>query len=123
MNIEIILHLLILDKKRIKHIQLLNRQIDSTLSKGFVYRVPSSYRFSFIKSELMVDFYDCYLLMFPFLQWVTHWVSFLELNYSQNLKVQTLIQRLKNDLNDTETIYSKFKENSADRFITYLTQY
>ena len=70
-----------------------------------------------------MDYWDIYLLMFPFLQWVTHWQYFLRSNYCNQgeLSVDRLADRLKKDLAQPENLYDKFV-SSKESFIRYITE-
>ena len=108
-------------EQRIKHLSYLIRQIDALLESKQFFSVPSNYRSSFLQPEKMDDYLDIYFFMFPFLQWVSHWILFLELNFNQNEDVKQLVLQLKNDISNTQDIYDIFKKKSVPNFIEYIT--
>ena len=107
--------------QRIKQLKYLIRQIDSLLKSKQWFSIPSNYQSSFLQPELLNNYMDIYIFMFPFLQWVSHWITFLELNYNHDDRVKRLVQRLKNDIRHTSEIYTVFKQKSANQFIDYIT--
>ena len=69
----------------------------------------------------MIDYWDLPLLMFPFLQFVSHWYDFLQHHFKHYSDVNGLINRLHDDLNDPKELTSAFKQ-SDETFIKYLTK-
>ncbi|MEC8677304.1 MAG: hypothetical protein VXX85_00450, partial [Candidatus Margulisiibacteriota bacterium] len=107
-------------KKRIKHIEMVLRQIDVYL-RHVDQPIKCSYLTPYLHTSKMIDYWDLPLLMFPFLQWVSHWYDFLKNHYSNYTDVNGLINRLHDDLNDPKQLLSVFKQ-SDDEFIKYLTE-
>ena len=62
--------------RRVRHLESLLRHIDYLLHSDTFYSVRSSYQTPFLIMPDLIDYWDIYLLMFPFLQWVTHWQYF-----------------------------------------------
>ena len=106
-------------EKRIKHIEMVLRQIDVYLMNGDK-PVKSSYLTPYLHTSKMIDYWDLELLMFPFLQFVSHWYDFLLNHYSNYSDIQRLINRLHNDLINPKQLLSVFKQSDYD-FIEYLT--
>ena len=107
-------------KKRIKHIEMVLRQIDVYL-RHVDQPIKCSYLTPYLHTSKMIDYWDLPLLIFPFLQWVSHWYDFLKNHYSNYTDVNGLINRLHDDLNDPKQLLSVFKQ-SDDEFIKYLTE-
>ena len=56
-------------EKRIKHIEMVLRQIDVYLANS-EQPIKSSYLTPYLHASKMIDYWDLPLLIFPFLQWV-----------------------------------------------------
>tara|TARA_A100001015_G_scaffold312178_1_gene416826 strand:+ start:3526 stop:5202 length:1677 start_codon:yes stop_codon:yes gene_type:complete len=110
-------------KGRIRHIDFLLRQLDYILSHGNYFSVSSSYQTPFLKMDNVEDYWDCSLLMFPFLQFVTHWQYFLKSNYvdAEGDAVFKLTHRLSTDLTQVNELYQLFKQSPQD-FVSYLVK-
>lgn len=109
--------------RRIFHLESLFRHIDYLLVKDDLFNVRSSYQSPFLLMSKVIDYWDIHLLMFPFLQWVSHWCYFLETNFGQvnNPLVGRLIEQLRNDLTNPKNLYTHFI-SSDDAFISYITK-
>lgn len=105
------------------HLESLFRQIDYLVEHDLMFNVRSNYQTPFLLMSNVIDYWDIHLLMFPFLQWVSHWRYFLEANYGQlNAPlVNRLIERLCNDLTNPKDLYVNFI-SSKDAFISYITK-
>lgn len=109
-------------RQRICHIESLLRHIQSLMNTNAFFRVPSTYRTPFPGLNLSFDYWDIYLLMFPFLGWVAHWHYFLSSHYSPVITSQNFhlfMDRLSSDLCDVKALYHQFR--SDDGFISYIT--
>ena len=107
-------------KMRIKHIEMVLRQIDAYLNNGEQF-IKSSYVTPYLHASKMIDYWDLPLLMFPFLQWVSHWYDFLLNHYSNYNGVKALTDRLHHDLRDPHQLITVFKESDHE-FIEYITK-
>tara|TARA_Y100001935_G_scaffold254074_1_gene262007 strand:+ start:727 stop:2394 length:1668 start_codon:yes stop_codon:yes gene_type:complete len=109
--------------RRIRHLESLFRHIDYLVRHDAFFNVRSNYQTPFLLISDVIDYWDIHLLMFPFLQWVSHWRYFLEANYGQlNAPlVNRLVERLCNDLINPKDLYVNFI-SSKDAFISYITK-
>ena len=73
--------------------------------------------------DAVTDYWDLHLLMFPFLQSVSHWHYFLKTNfYKHDVKeAEALVQRLAKDLTNVTDLYQCFKASRSE-FVKYLTK-
>ena len=71
----------------------------------------------------MIDYWDLYLLMFPFLQWVDHWAHFLSQYYvnDQYPQIQQLYDLLMAEIKCPKQLYSLFADDQKDAFISFIT--
>tara|TARA_A100001015_G_scaffold274948_1_gene331779 strand:+ start:2649 stop:4241 length:1593 start_codon:yes stop_codon:yes gene_type:complete len=107
--------------ERISHIDYVLRQIQSLLHHGDLFLVSRTYQSPFLKMDDITDYWDVHMLLFPFLQFVSHWVYFVTTNYAgfDHQTVSQLLHRFTKDLSDLEPLYKRFKQ-SSDAFIDYL---
>ena len=70
----------------------------------------------------VIDYWDGSLLMFPFLQWVTHWHHFLDTNYNveEQGDIHLLCARIKRSLSKPDELYHHFQ--TEDSMINFLTK-
>jgi hypothetical protein len=106
---------------RIRQLNYIIRQLNVMLDRQTLFDISSSFNFAFLRSENIPDFYDAHLLMFPFLQWITHWVDFLEFYYCDYPAVQKIIKKLKVDLKSPKELYYLFQQSPHEQLIKYLT--
>jgi hypothetical protein len=111
---------ILLLQKRIKHIDRIMNQLAYMNHKSDWFLIPSTYSTPFIHMSKDLEYWDASLLLFPFLQWVTHWNDFLKRYYSDHNDVAVIKDRLTKDCRYAEPLYTIFK-TSADEFIDYLT--
>ena len=107
-------------QKRVKHIDRIMNQLVYMNYKSDLFLIPSTYSTPFIHMSQDLEYWDASLLLFPFLQWVTHWNDFLKRYYGTYADVAVIKDRLTNDCRYTEPLYTIFK-TSAEAFIDYLT--
>ena len=98
--------------QRILHLKRVLRQLDYGLNAGDLFLVKQNYQTPFIAISEDIQYWDAQLLMFPFLQWVTHWHDFLQRYYSSYS--QPLIHRLAHDLTHPRQLYETFKSGPTD---------
>ena len=103
--------------QRILHLKRVLRQLDYGLNAGDLFLVKQNYQTPFIAISEDIQYWDAQLLMFPYLQWVTHWHDFLQRYYRSYS--QPLIQRLKHDLSYPKQLYEMFKSGPMV-FLDYL---
>ena len=110
-------------KQRIKHLDSLLRHIQYLADYPDYFSVPSTYQTPFLWLNKSEDYWDLYLLMFPYLQWVSHWGYFLSDNYvpQHHGLVQPLYERLAKDCQNPATLYDAFRASATD-FIAYITR-
>lgn len=108
--------------RRICHLESLFRHMDYLVRHDDLFNVRSNYQTPFLLMPNVIDYWDIYLIMFPFLQWASHWRYFLEANYGQlqSPKINCLVERLSHDLAHPKDLYAAFI-SSEDAFISYLT--
>ena len=109
--------------ERIVHIESLLRHIDRVIFDDSFFVVEAQYATPFLYMDAVTDYWDLHLLMFPFLQSVSHWHYFLKTNfYKHDVKeAEALVQRLDKDLTNVTDLYQCFKASRSE-FVKYLTK-
>ncbi|MEK9726783.1 MAG: hypothetical protein VW397_01610, partial [Candidatus Margulisiibacteriota bacterium] len=111
-------------KWRVAYIDRLLRQLAVCIDDDdATFNIQSSYQTPFLYISDDYEYWDAQLLLFPFLQWVSHWADFLARYFNAYPTALPLVNRLKNDLKNSQSLYDHFIDNSSDSILSYITRY
>ena len=108
-------------KQRVQYLDRLQAQLTVLVTSNAFFEIQSSYKTPFLYVSDDLEYWDAQLLLFPYLQWVTHWVDFLKRHYRVYAESRDLIERLSSNLTHSQPLFESFK-SSPTEFLNYITR-